>query len=264
MYHPYEQGYNVLPGLYPLGHDFGNGDLDKKFFQLDDQFKLYQSIKYSAENMGQCCIGSDNQVDYTWQAREHVIEFMNRQLKEEYPDFNRENPTLDGLCFQIQEDVALYQAETDRLVYCHVHMPSGWCPCEKLGKSFRELHEPIPGMRLDKSEGLVRAMLNNGPFVRFVWGVVFENRLNFHPSRPKKPFDPNHPEVYVKVERQTTKGFPEHSIVLFLMRHYLLHLDELRLKPLIAALSGMTEEQRAYKGIDKNFDKLLEFLKSKV
>lgn len=262
MYHPYEQGYSVLPGLYPLGHDFGNGEMDKKFFHLDDELPFYRFIKFSAGDHGQPCIATEHGGDYTWQAREHVLKWMGDQLKQEYPDFKPQG-TLDGLIFQIQEDAAVFQVETDRLVYCHACMPSGWCPSDKIGKSFRDIHEPVPSMKLDKTNGLTRAMLHNGPFVRFVWSVVFENRINFHPSVPKKPFDPWNPEVYVKVERQVTKGFPEHSIALFLMRQYLLPLEKVKVKPLIEALTKMTPEQKAYKTIDTNFEELVEFLSLK-
>ena len=263
MFHPYEQGYSVLPGLFPLGHDFGNKDLDNKFFHIDEDFGLYKSIKINAvDDISQSCIVKSD-VGYTSQDDGCVVDFMNRQLKQEYPDFQT-SATLGGFMFKIQEDYALYQVNTDRLMYCNVCMPSGWCPSDKINKSFSEIHSPVPGMKLDKIEGLKQAMLNNGPFVRFVWSVIFEKRLNFHPSKPKKAFDPKKPEVYVKVERQVLKGFPERSLVLLLMRQYLLSIEDIKIGSLIKSLDQMSNEERVYKDIDNKYDKLLKYLKKKV
>lgn len=260
MHHPYEQGYSVLPALFPLGHDFGNKDLDAKFFHIDEDFGLYKSIKIDAvDDESQSCI-TKSDIGFSSQDESYVVEFMNKQLKQEYSNF-QPSATLSGFMFKIQEDYAVYRVDVDRLVYINACMPSSWCPSEKINKSFYDIHLPVPGMKLDRIEGLKQAMLHNGPFVRFVWSVVFEKRLNFHPCKPKKAFDPKKPEVYIKVERQVLKGFPEKSLVLFLMRQYLLPIEDVKVASLINALNNMTDEEKAYKDIDNKYDKLLKYLK---
>ena len=49
FYFPIETGiYEVAPGLKPLGHDFGNGALDSKYFQFDDDFSRVREEKLAA------------------------------------------------------------------------------------------------------------------------------------------------------------------------------------------------------------------------
>lgn len=260
MYHVYENGYNVLPGLFALGHDFGHGDIDKKLFQIDEDFKFYQAVKLNSLDC-QTCVATSKELSN--ENKDYIAKFIAKQLSEEYPQIGNLPTNLEGLALKVQEDIAVFDATKDRLLYGHICMPSGWDVLEKIDKNFREIHEVVPGMNLEKMDGLRRAMLNNGPFVRFVWSVVFEKRLNFHPSIPKKEFNSSKPEIYVKVERQVTKGFPEKGLVLFLIRQYLIPEEELNISKLIASLESMTPEQKKYKAIDNSFEDLLAYLKDK-
>ena len=259
MYHPYVDGYSVAPGLRPLGYDFGNGEMDSRYFQVDETYPFYKEMKY--EMSTQPCFGTHN---LDWPTRDHIREWIDNKLHEEYPDFPESPETLDGTCMALQEDVAILKCDDkeDWLAYTAVFFPSGWCPSEKLGKSYREVHGGIPGMKLDRAEGFVRNIMSKGPFVRFVWSPMFENRLNSHPSIEKKPFDPDNPQVFMKVERQVTQPFPDYDAMLFLIRSYVLMPDEIKIKPLISALNSMTVDQRRYKGIDGCYDALLEYLSS--
>jgi hypothetical protein len=48
-YFPIESGrYEVKPGLFKFGTDFGNGDADRQVFQIDDQFPRYHAVKLAA------------------------------------------------------------------------------------------------------------------------------------------------------------------------------------------------------------------------
>ncbi len=45
-YFPIRRGvFEMVPGLYPLGTEFGNGPQDGKFFQFDDQYPKYRANK---------------------------------------------------------------------------------------------------------------------------------------------------------------------------------------------------------------------------
>ena len=150
------------------------------------------------------------------------------------------------------------------MAYGHVCFASDWRPEEKIGLSFREVHVPVPGMNLAASDRLVHAMIHAGPFERFVWSVVHEPRLNFHPRFPKRRFDPAAPCVYLKVERQTTVGFPDLGAALFSFRQHLLGMDDIQIPALIAALERMTPPQRAYKGLTDSAEPLIAWLRSQL
>lgn len=266
-YHPYKDGYKVTPGLRPLSHDFGNGDVDQKFFQIDENYYDYIAEKRKRLK-GYACIASNTRQDsnaWSWQTRDHIHNWMATKLKEEHPDFEPQE-TLDGLVLQIQEDIAIHcvDGDVDWLAYAHICMPSGWNPVEKVGKSFRGVHKPIPGMLLDRSEVFAGAMAAKGPFVRFVWGLTFEDRLSMHPDLPRKRFDPKNPEIYVRVERQVTQPFPEQKAFLFLIRLYLIPFEKIVIPLLISALETMTKEQLEYKGFAKDYRQLMKFLKKNV
>src|SRR5438093_11929596 len=48
-YFPIESGrYEVKPGLFKFGTDFGNGGADRQVFQIDDEFPRYQAAKMAA------------------------------------------------------------------------------------------------------------------------------------------------------------------------------------------------------------------------
>lgn len=261
MYHPYADGkYSVAPGLSPLGKDFGHGEMDQKYFQIDETYPFYREMKFGRVG-GPVCFATH---DLDWQTRDHIRDWIHNKVHEEYPDFQELPETLDGTCMALPEDVAIlkYDDDHDWLAYGCIFFPSGWCIGEKIGKSYREVHEEIPGMKLDRAEGFVKNIMSKGPFVRFVWSPMFENTLNSHPSIEKKPFDPDNPQLFMKVERQVTQPFPEKKAMLFLIRSYVLMPEEIQIKPLISALESMTKEQRRYKGIDECYDPLLEYLSS--
>ncbi len=74
---------------------------------------------------------------------------------------------------------------------------------------------------------LLNSLVNKGPFVRFAWGLATDRYLNHHPIAPEgkntrfwegRRFDPDNPELYLRVERQVTHGFPEIDAFMFTIR----------------------------------------------
>ena len=106
----------------------------------------------------------------------------------------------------------------------------------------------------------MQTIIHGGPFERFVWSVIFEPRLNGHPRIPKRTFDPDHPVVFVKVERQITVGIPEHEAVLFLFKQSLIPEADIDKPALVRALNSMTLPQRRYKDMDGCFEELVAWL----
>lgn len=240
MYHPYSKGYSTLPQLEKL---------TEPPFHIDEYY-----VDYIREKERSLWRGNTQELihDCSDEILETVESFIKKKADWTDPHFN-----LNCLCFEIQEDIAIHRIKDgkDWLAYTNICFPSSWLPEDKIGKPLAEIHAPIPGMKLDNSYKLAEASSQRGPFKRFVWSPIFENKFNFHPRLPKKEFDPDNPFVKVKVERQITWPFPELDCFLFILRQYI--VDPV-LPDLYEACAGMTEQQKKYKGVD---DKLLEYLK---
>lgn len=86
----------------------------------------------------------------------------------------------EKVCALKNEDFLIHRIDDqkDYLSSVHVCFPSHWYPEDKIGKSFNEIHQPVP-MNLKNSDKLVRAMVNGGIFERFVWSIVYEKNTIF-------------------------------------------------------------------------------------
>lgn len=234
--HPYIKGYSVLPNLNKFsGNPFVKNDylIEQKRLALQNQ-KVFFEHEIDQSIYEPIC--------------NYIACTANLSLN-----------TFDKLAVQLSEDVLIHRMseKTDWLAACHVCFPSGWFPEEKIGKPLAEIHSPIPGMNLTNSFKLIQTIVNHGPFIRYVWSIVCEERINFHPSMPKSKFNGT---IFVKVEEQMTIGFPEIKSVLFILRQNLIYPNEIDYKSLYNACNGMTEEQKKYKNISCE---LFEFLKER-
>ena len=167
-----------------------------------------------------------------------------------------------GIAREVEEDFLIHRIVGDRdwVSSAHVCFPSHWLPEEKVGKSFEEVHRPVP-MNLANSRKLAETAARSGFFERFVWSVVHDDRHNFHPQLPASEFDPNDPRVLVKVERQVTVAFPAHDFCLFILRQSLIPEHELDKLTLARAIEAMKPEEKAYKGL-VDCDDLLAYLRA--
>lgn len=186
---------------------------------------------------------------------------------------------LDALLLQVPEDISILQkeGEQDWLAYLNLCSPSHWAAEDKIGLNFTAVHAPIPGIEkmLKASHNLTEAMIHKGPFVRFVWSFVTDQRLNHHPIAPTgedqvlwkgRSFNKEAPEAfYLRVERQTTTGFPQASASLFTIGLSFIPASEIQKnevwrKNLKSALESMTPESKVYKGVSHCFSDLMDFL----
>lgn len=172
---------------------------------------------------------------------------------------------LDALAMQIQEDLALVclNGTENRLCAIHLCQPNHWAPRDKIGRDFIGVHQPVPGMeRINpKAAQLLQACLEQGPFVRFAWGIATDDRLNHHPEAPAhwapqawsgRDFDPADPAAWLRVERQTLYGLPQINGVLFGIRTYhyaLTDLSRTQQRLLSQALATMPTTSLKYKGL---------------
>jgi hypothetical protein len=181
-------------------------------------------------------------------------------IREHYPRALAATDFL-GIAREVEEDLLIHRIVGDRdwVSSAHVCFPSHWLPEEKIGKSFEEVHRPVP-MNLATSRKLAQAAARSGIFERFVWSVVHDDRHNFHPRLPASVFDRKEPRVLVKVERQVTVAFPAHDFCLFILRQSLIPEDKLDKPVLAGAIEAMTAEEKAYKGLD-DCDDLVAYLR---
>lgn len=242
IYHAYKPGYSVLPQLKKIEI--------KDIFQISNNLNRYlEEKKISIKN--QKCFLEHNITDEIYKAAcDFIITNYPVKLEEPYDFCN--------IAMQIQEDLAIHRLDenTDWLAVTHICCPSSWSPEEKIGESFDKIHEVIPGMSLKNSRKLIEAM-TSGVYERYVWGLIYENELNYHPSIIRKGFDRLNPQFWVKVERQIMVGLSEYKSLLFILKQTLIPEDEVD-KPLLRnALVGMTNEQKRYKSISED---LIEYL----
>lgn len=215
--------YDIGPGLYKFGTDFGNGQHDQCLFQLDREFSHYRQNKIRArdENIKKyvCTEQLDKNIE------QHLNLFMLKQLVDEHAQYfspaekNGEttlhcNHTGDRLCFekngafagahtglapgyvdawdawgcQVQEDLALVQfnSKNSRTLALHLCAANHWAASEKLGMDFLEVHKPVPEFddRYAFHSRLLHSLVHKGPYVRFAWGLATDKRLNHHPLAP--------------------------------------------------------------------------------
>lgn len=188
---------------------------------------------------------------------------------------------IDAIALQVQEDIALTCRENSKnwIGMLHLCSPSHWSAADKIGLPFFEVHKPVPGIdRINRvADQMVEAMINKGPFVRFVWSFVTDERLNHHPEAPPgidpliwkgRSFDKNaRTPFYFRVERQVTYGLPEIEASLFSIRvlfwsGHEIKADEFKRNQLLGALRSMTPESRVYKGVAQCFDDLTSWLEN--
>ncbi|MHB8637537.1 MAG: heme-dependent oxidative N-demethylase subunit alpha family protein [Fimbriimonadaceae bacterium] len=310
-YAPWTRGiYDVAPALRPLGADFGNGSQDACLIQVDRDFARYRMNKEAAyaDNRAKyfgpadldpgvglavaIAIASHLAHDYPDHYRQEsgrlhclltgdTVEWTPRGLI----DLDRSllaipcTHLLEALAFQIEPDIAVVAqgpGGADRVAAVHVCAPSHWDPVTKLGQSFFETHTVVPGFdRINAAAPrMVDAMIRQGPFVRFVWGVESDDRLNHHPDPPEgwtfdawngRRFDRD--PFWVRVERQTLLGLPDVGAALFVIHAKTVPAAEVlrsesEKTTLVSALQSMSPDARRYKGVDTHFARLLKQLES--
>ncbi len=274
-YFPLESGrYEVKPGLYKFGTDFGNGEADRQVFQFDDEFPRYHAAKLAAraERLSKYYQTHDYRPNTAERIHAFIVGATSRSRP--VPNSNRDQevaPTLDELALRVQEDLAVIQRDGDRhwLAAIHLCFPNHWAAEDKIGKTFAEIHAPVAGIEPinRQADKLVDAMIRaTTGYVRFVWGIATDTELNHHPSRPLgRQFDPNHPRAFLRIERQTIRGFPEVDASLFTIRTYFEDIAALpadKRAKVISAIESMSPALLDYKGLAACRDDLLAWLRS--
>jgi len=211
------------------------------FFMPSSRYneKRDESIKFTT-NLRVNSIGEDEVSDFILE-HSNVLTSENRGSKFRLMD----------IVEKIREDIVIHRRQGDMDWTCYVHscFPNGWTPEQVIGKSFYDIHKPVPGFNLATSKQMVDACINKGPFERYVWGLDYDHQHRISLNYKQLKFDINNPILYVKVETQIIVGFPQVDAFVFILRQDFIPEFGIDKATLVNTLKKMTPEQRAYKSI---------------
>jgi hypothetical protein len=242
-------------GLKPLTTDLGNGPRDRLHFQIDDERERYLAAKRLVPASRHRVVERDA-ADRRVHAE--VVAWMRATLRREHADrFAAEQlDSYGAIAARVQEDFAVIARAggAGEAIAVQVSFPSGWRPENIAGASFRAIHGPVPGFaEVDpQAASMVRAMVERGPYVRFVWTVTADDHLDHHPEDGRREPWRRDGGGWLRVERQVTVPFVELDASLFLIRTYLYPFASLapeERRTLACALEAMPADVRRYKGL---------------
>lgn len=247
-------------GLARHGTDFGNGAIDGAFFQVDDQLGRYLAAKRAAPPARHAELARDD-ADRTLLAA--VVAWIRETLAREHPELlaplgeAAPRAGFTALAGLVQEDLVVIRRLPDggsSAIAVHVSMPAGWRPERIRRASFGAIHGPVPDFAKHAAaeRSMVDAMVERGPYVRFVWTVSADDHLDHHPEEGTRAPWRADGTGWLRVERQTTVPFAAQEGALFLIRTYLYAFADLtgeQRAVLASALERLPDAVAAYKGL---------------
>ncbi len=179
---------------------------------------------------------------------------------------------LEAASRLVPEDLVMMVERDGRLVFGggSVCFPNRWDLRSKLGRTMAEVHAPVAGLndQLEVNIDQFLARLRpDRPFWRLGWGIidVADGYTPTDGTAPERPTDPDPSTMFVRVERETLRRFPDTGCVLFTIRTHVASLsavssDPALATPLASALSAMNPGIREYKDLSDQADALVELL----
>ncbi len=256
-------------GLFAFGTDFGNGVEDCRYFQLDEQHARYVAAKAKVSSARHWAV-EEAGLEHVHDA---ALQWFRTTLQREHPGLlptSRGGSLLeryDEILSRVQEDAALIHRGdgAGRALMMHVCFPSGWRPEALSGASFKRIHQPVPGFGGERlGQSMMDAMIDRGPWVRFVWTVSADDLLDHHPADVQRAaWTAETRRAWLRVERQVTVPLRSVDSSVFLIRTYLYPVDSLTPEQrhiLATALQGLPDEIAAYKGLLAGRTRMLQLL----
>ena len=259
-------------GLLRHGTDLGNGPADRLFFQVDDRLELHRAAKRAVPPSRHALLARDD-AERAIQAA--ALDWIRGTLAREHPELlatlgpDAARAGFAELVALVQEDVVVLRRLPDggsAAIAVHVSVPSGWRPERIHGAGFGAIHGPVPDFAKhpQAERSMVDAMVERGPYVRFVWTVSADDFLDHHPEEGRRaPWRADGPG-FLRVERQTTIPLPGLGAAIFLIRVHLYPFAELtgdERATLARALVAMPPRVAAYKGLADVTPVVLEVLR---
>ena len=192
-------------------------------------------------------------------------------------------PPLVWMGRQVQEDLILMREGAAGEAICaagHLCFGSAWCLNDKMGVSFLNIHEDVPGFREQvgvPSDLLMRRLKPNRSVARLNWSVTCNDQLNlapilaseWHKNRYGITLGNADNRFFFRVERQTLTRLPHTRGILFTIHTYLNPLEDVicdpfRLRRLAAVLHDYPNALKIYKGMTPYFNTLLAYLDARL
>ncbi|MFT3660280.1 MAG: DUF3445 domain-containing protein [Gordonia sp. (in: high G+C Gram-positive bacteria)] len=183
---------------------------------------------------------------------------------------------------QVQEDIALLDQRDDQLYVDAglVTFGADWSFGFDVGMSFLEIHGPVPRVRregvITRAHEFIKSLQPHRPYRRTNWSLTIGRRLDVSTERyphwgPDRELVQTVDDetfgrlVHLRVEVQHLVRLPDSGAVMFLIRTYLMPLEELAaVEPwrtrTAAVLAELPEDMAEYKGIDKYKDRAARWL----
>jgi hypothetical protein len=257
-----------MPGIQPR---LGDDRVGATCFELDDDVDEYLAEKRRLWSRRPAVPADVDRAVLTW---------LRTTMAAEHPNVAGRFAavtTLDEAMLGVQEDlVVMRRAPGDEpaaatAVYLHVSFPTNWCPECALGRTFLELHAPVPALHAFKATNrtrLARSLFDaRRTTARFVWSLTPDARLDrqrceagVHASVPTRWDEAS--TAWLRVERQVIVPLSD-VLSLFVLRVYrtdVRHLPPDQRATLRRAIAGMEPELAAYKGFAANAQSILTLL----
>ena len=184
-------------------------------------------------------------------------------------------PGLLALTFA--EDLAIVDAAGGRIAWMAVALPSHWSPPDKVGRSFTEVHAPLPDAELLQraADALVRLVAGPERWERFVWNVTGHPQLHAHPRHVDPQRWPTDVATawprcaWWRTERQSFLPLPTRQQAVFTIGVEVAPLAAAIVTPAQAArlrdaVASMTPAVLAYRALAEVRDTLLAWLDARA
>jgi hypothetical protein len=164
--------------------------------------------------------------------------------------------SIQDLAMNVEEDIAILSSgKVIAICFCS---PSGFIPSHIVGKSFFEIHQPIPDsdLLLKMSDKLTSMMSDNsrGSYRRFVWTITSNPSMSQHPSLKNKIIPESIDDLYFRTESQTTIPIGDNIHMLFAVKVEMNPLssiweDHEKRNLLINSIDSMSDAMLDYKNL---------------
>ena len=269
-------------GLKPLS--------DLNFLQVDNQFlsERQQKAELYKSMHDEICVAEADTVAAQNEVEDLILKCLKSYHGDLY-DFSDEGATcrqtgaffarnpdmpISSIGALIAEDLVLMRRDDTgwRLVGASLSFPAYWSLKDKFTKSLERVHGPVP--LSDQMSQRIRRIFDNInpdiPVWRTNWSLTDDNRLrqeqreDWRSDRRKVMST----EVFVRAELQTLHKLPDSGDILFTIWTKISPIKSLanddtgrrKLSVLHRQYLDMSDEERDYKGINRNADGLLAWL----
>lgn len=254
-------------GIRPLAHEDWLVASTMREAYLDEKARLF------AERPGEVFAAEAATGDAQRETLARVSEWLGEHHGTALPDCPEGEPPLRFAARHTEEDLVLMRRDDTgwRLVAGALCFPSSWRLADKFGLPLDAVHGPVPGFNTGtRNAALIARMFDNlrpdDIVIRGNWSIYGDDALH-HPAsegESNRAFSPDRPvigQAFFRSERQTLLKLPQSGDILFTIRIGIEPLAETRARgdgPALAdALAAMTPEERAYKGLATEAERLI-------